>query len=89
MMDLFIGVMEQNIKEDVYAAYEAMLSYIIHTSEIGVVLSLHGFNHKLMVFTSHITRDVIQRVPLLSVRKSHFTHRFCLKPFWTIWQILM
>lgn len=49
MLDLFVQVLGQNIKEDVYAADVAMLYYSIYNDETGLILKVHGLNQKLPI----------------------------------------
>ncbi|XP_078353430.1 nardilysin-like [Oculina patagonica] len=47
LSDLFLSVLEYNLKEIAYAADVAQLGYSMNVSETGIVLKLEGFNHKL------------------------------------------
>lgn len=47
LSDLFLSVLEYNLKEIAYAADVAQLGYSMTVNETGIVLKLEGFNHKL------------------------------------------
>jgi len=49
MLDLFVNLLGQNIKEDVYAADVAMLYYSIYDDETGLIITVSGLNHKLPI----------------------------------------
>ncbi|XP_073259534.1 nardilysin-like [Porites lutea] len=47
LADMFLSVLEYNLKEIAYAADVAQLAYSMTISETGIVLKLDGFNDKL------------------------------------------
>ncbi|CAH1774132.1 unnamed protein product [Owenia fusiformis] len=47
LLDLFILILEQNLAEVAYAADVAELSYSFKPTDIGLVVKVSGFNHKL------------------------------------------
>ncbi|XP_074609078.1 nardilysin-like isoform X1 [Acropora palmata] len=47
LCDLFLSVLEYNLKEIAYDANVAQLGYSMTVAETGIVLKLDGFNHKL------------------------------------------
>ncbi|KAK2571167.1 Nardilysin [Acropora cervicornis] len=47
LCDLFLSVLEYNLKEIAYDANVALLGYSMTVAETGIVLKLDGFNHKL------------------------------------------
>ncbi|XP_031561140.1 nardilysin-like [Actinia tenebrosa] len=47
LTEIFLKVLEYNLKEISYAADVAQLSYSMNIHETGIVLKLDGFNHKL------------------------------------------
>ncbi|KAG8238764.1 hypothetical protein J437_LFUL018637, partial [Ladona fulva] len=54
MLDLFVGLLRQQLVEDVYAAEVAGLSLEINPSNKGIVIKVHGFHHKLPILLETI-----------------------------------
>lgn len=58
MLDLFVNVLVQNLKETVYPAEVAQLTCSLYGDEKGLVIKVHGFNHKLAILFETVLDEV-------------------------------
>ncbi|GAB6028757.1 hypothetical protein CHUAL_004574 [Chamberlinius hualienensis] len=59
LTELFVSVLQQNLKEDVYPALLAMLEFKISFDKRGLIISVNGFNHKLRVLLETIINHIV------------------------------
>lgn len=86
LSDLFLGVLEYNLKEIAYAADVAQLGYSATVAETGIVLKLEGFNHKLALLfeaiIDHMANFVVtpQTFDMVKQRLMRSYHNTIIKP---------
>ncbi|XP_027049416.1 nardilysin-like [Pocillopora damicornis] len=68
LSDVFLCVLEYNLKEIAYAADVAQLGYSMTVNETGIVLKLEGFSHKLPL----LFETIIDRIADFSVSTQTF-----------------
>ncbi|XP_012257789.2 nardilysin-like [Athalia rosae] len=56
LMDLFVSILKQLLVEELYPANAAELSYQIYTGDKGIIVKVNGFNQKLPLLFSTITK---------------------------------
>ncbi|XP_013146109.1 PREDICTED: nardilysin-like isoform X2 [Papilio polytes] len=58
LLDLWTDVLQQDLKEEVYAAYMADLSHSLYVSDKGLTLKVNGYNQNLHLLVELITREM-------------------------------
>ncbi|XP_015592336.1 nardilysin isoform X2 [Cephus cinctus] len=58
MMDLFVAILKHLLVEELYPANAAELNYQIYTGDKGIIVKVNGFNQKLPLLLTTITRYI-------------------------------